>query len=336
MFLNKYAIAYLTAILVSVAAPNAVHASDTIKIRVAGWNMESGDSSSSFLKSQIGKKIGIDIWGFSEVAGNSALNDFEIGAGIGESGSFESILGRSGGSDRLAIIYNSDRLELVESSEIEGNDPNLFRRHRKPLTATFRGKTTGQKFKFMVNHLARGDARARKAQAEFLNDWASNQNDPIIAVGDFNFDYHVDLGDSGKRDAAFDEMVEGNTWIWLKPNQLTKTQASDRYNSVLDFVFVANPLDGWSAKSVILRRDGDEPAPYGDFDDSNKMTDHRPVDATFEFSLEDRVADRREDEQDDAEVSNTARLVALEEKLQELEGEIASIRADIGSLINSD
>lgn len=298
-------------------------AQQSISFRVAGWNMESGESSDSFLQMQIGEKDGIDLWGFTEVRNDEALQAFEIGAEQGERADFERILGASGGADRMGIVYNTTRLQLLEQSEIEPNDPNLFRRHRKPLIAKFRGVTTGIEFIFMVNHLARGDAGARKAQARFLNSWALSQSDPIIAVGDYNFDYHVSFGDGGDRDAAFDELVEDGRWVWVKPTRLTKTQASDRFNSVLDFVFVANPLSNWSATSTILSRAGDAPAPIGDFDDDREATDHRPVDAIFTARLANRLMDRREDEGLTSESSREA----LEVRLEALESEAREIRA---------
>jgi len=67
----------------------------------------------------------------------------------------------------------------------------------------------------------------------------------------------------------------------LKPARLVKTQSDDRFNTVLDFVFVANAPFGWTGFSTILNRDGDQPAIDLDFDDDDEASDHRPVDAMF-------------------------------------------------------
>lgn len=48
----------------------------------------------------------------------------------------------------------------------------------------------------MLKHLARRDAIMRRGQAEGLREWAKTQSLPIIAMGDFNFDYdfHTEKG----------------------------------------------------------------------------------------------------------------------------------------------
>jgi|GEM_PF-5879224 len=49
----------------------------------------------------------------------------------------------------------------------------------------------------------------------------------------------------------------------------------DRYpDSILDFVFVANDAKNWSGKSNVVVRSGD-------FPDSDKTSDHRPVITSF-------------------------------------------------------
>ena len=291
---------------------------ETIEFRIAAWNMESGDSSDTLLKSQLGAKKGIEIWGLSEVRNNTAAQAFEEGAEIGESSNFETILRTTGGGDRLAIIYNADRLTLIGHEELT---VGLFRRHRAPLVAHFRGNSTGTEFKVMVNHLARGDANARHDQANFLNTWVQSETLPIAAVGDFNFDYHVTFGDGGNRDQGFDNMIKDGHWIWLKPEPLLKTQASRRFNSVLDFVFVANPPSNWAGKSTILKRAGDEPATARGFDDSSDETDHRPVDAMVEFTLLPG-----EDGDDDDGGPSTTEISQIIERLDKLEAQIRALR----------
>ncbi|MDF1816205.1 MAG: endonuclease/exonuclease/phosphatase family protein, partial [Verrucomicrobiales bacterium] len=255
-----------------------------ISIRIAGWNMESGDSDSGFLKNQLGEKEGIAIWGLSEVMNSSVLKSFEQGAEIGEQGDFERILGTSGGSDRLGILFDTSRVELLDTFELhemqEGNPD-----HRAALVAKFKGKITGQEFFFLVNHLARGNRQMRLRQAVFLNRWAAEEMNrsglPLVVVGDFNMDLDLNGGlfDPDKRDPAYDAMIAGGIWRHLAPENMVKTQASDSFNTILDFVFVSNPPVGWTGVSRILGRAGDDIANLVDFDDDSQATDHRPVDA---------------------------------------------------------
>jgi endonuclease/exonuclease/phosphatase family metal-dependent hydrolase len=301
----------------------ALAQSETITLRVAGWNMESGESDDNLLRGQIAEKDVVDIWGFSEVRDAGALAAFERGAEEGEDAEFDAILGTTGGGDRLAIAFDTTVLELVGSEELttmQGGNPS----HRAALVAHFKGKRTGQEFKVMVNHLARGDSTLRLEQATFLNDWARTQPVPVIALGDYNFDYHVDFGDGGSRDPGFDAMVEDEAFIWVKPGTLAKTQASDSFNTVLDFVFVANPIPGWTGKSVILTRDGDGPAAGGDFDDDSRQTDHLPIDAVFEMVVSGDADD--EEEGDDAGAGDVSREDVLR-RLDAIEEELGNIRA---------
>ncbi len=282
------------AVLLGIGSPLAL--AEAVSIRVAGWNMESGESSQTLLEQQLAAKQGVDIWGLCEVENRDALMAFEAGAEEGENGDFKAILGATGGADRLAILYDTGVVDLLGSEELTAM--TLGRSGlRAPLVAHFKGKRTSQEFKFMVNHLARGDAQARLEQSEMLNEWARAQFLPVIAVCDYSYDYHVSFGDQGRRDAGFDAITGDGTFIWVRPERLVKTQASDRYMTVLDFIFVANLPLGWTGESRILKRAGDAPAVTMDFNDSAQATDHRPVDATFTFLGE---ADPSADPDDDA------------------------------------
>jgi hypothetical protein len=310
--------------LLGALAASHAHA-ELVTLRVAGWNMESGESDDQHLKAQIGEKEGIDLWGFSEVRDLAAAEAFAEGAETGENADYELILGNTGGSDRLAIVYNTNRLELIGTEEL---DEQIFSNHRVPLVAHFRGKASGLEFKFMVNHLARGNAQARLSQARFLNDWVRSEPVPVMALGDYNFDYHVEFGDQGERDAGFDAMLKGNAWIWLKPERLVKTQADDQFMSVLDFVFVANPPAGVTGVSAILDQAGDAPATDLDFGDSQRDTDHRPVAAVFTVGTETPPVEilLASDEGEAAGSDRDAileRIRALQAELSELESLVA-------------
>ena len=134
----------------------------------------------------------------------------------------------------------------------------------------------------IVNHLARGENDLRTDQARALRRWAADRTEPVIAAGDFNFDYEFS---SAKGNPAFDAMLEGDTWQWVKPDPLVDSNWSedrkrlgpgvDSYpNSILDFVFVANAARTWRAEADVIVRPGD-------FPDDNRTSDHRPIVATF-------------------------------------------------------
>lgn len=98
---------------------------------------------------------------------------------------------------------------------------------------------------------------------------------PIIAVGDFNFDYDFATKNGNE---AFRQFMQDGIWKWVKPEKLVDTNWADRNNdgvddypgSMLDFVFAANAAKEWKTECRVIFRDGD-------FPDDDKTSDHRPV-----------------------------------------------------------
>ncbi|MEQ8468470.1 hypothetical protein [Coleofasciculus sp. E1-EBD-02] len=133
-----------------------------------------------------------------------------------------------------------------------------------------------QEFLFVVNHLYRSSESSRHEQARLLNEWGRSQQLPIIAAGDYNFDWDVV---SGIHDEGWDLITADDVFTWVKPDKLIATICSNRYNSVLDFVFVAGEAKNWPASSVILY--GDPSDAY--CPDDQTTSDHRPILATFQL-----------------------------------------------------
>lgn len=244
-------------------------------IRVAGWNVEGNgnDIDPALIERQLGQKNGIDIWGLSEVR-PQMFDAMVRGAAIGENARFDIVRGSTGNNIRLAIVFDTSKVDLLSSEELRNR---VFNRHRAPLVAKFRGRSTGTEFLFMVNHLASGSASANLAQAQFLNNWATRQSLPVVMVGDLNFRVSVPTG-LGR--PGYDVLRFGN-WFELAPIFITRTGAN--FNSVLDHVFIANRhlAPGWSGEARILNRSGDSPSTTSNFSDGPRESDHLPVDATL-------------------------------------------------------
>ncbi len=239
-------------------------------LTVVSWNVESGGSDDQTIRQRMASFEGVDVWGLSEVASVAAAGVFETGAEDGEEANFEKIVSTTGGGDRLAIIFNADRFRLVRSQELlninQGN-------HRAPLVAELQEVASNRNFLFMVNHLARGNAALRRQQATQLNDWVRTQTLPVIAVGDYNFDWEV-IGGDQDHDVGFDNMTNGAVWTWVRPATLIKSQCSPNFNSVLDFIFVNAAAQSWSGTSEII-------VVPNDCDPSPLTSDHRPLFGTF-------------------------------------------------------
>ena len=128
----------------------------------------------------------------------------------------------------------------------------------------------------MNNHLARGREHVRTMQAKQLVEWARDQNVPIVALGDYNFDY---VFKTRRGNDGFDAMLRDNIWKWVEPEELIDTSwfdnpenpdgRDDYEGSMLDFAFVAGAATEWKSECRVIVRPGD-------FPDDDKTSDHRP------------------------------------------------------------
>ncbi len=247
-------------------------------LRVLTWNVESEGADPDVIAGQLQALPAYHVYALCEVK-RTDLRRYTDAIGNGKPSLFRNIHSATGHHDRLEIIFDTSRLELLESRELfvvrrtAVNDEQW--RHRSPLVAKFRDKQWNRSFLLVLNHLARGDAVLRARQAEGLTRWAAGTRLPVIAVGDFNFDYDFA---THQGNAAFDVFLRGNTWKWIRPQVLIDTNwadfdedGKDDYpGSLLDFAFTAGVARRWSATSqVIVQR--------GDFPDDESTSDHRPL-----------------------------------------------------------
>lgn len=263
---------YLVALILSALISFPALASEELKI--IGFNVESGwrpESDLETIKGQISSYTPQHIWGFSEVSKNDWPEGLAKAAGPG----FKKILGTTS-SDRLLIVFDAGRLALNGSEELK--DYQYGNGGRAPLIAEFTDNLTGVVFKFMVNHLHRGNGDKRLQQAEGLNAWVRTQAVPIIAVGDYNFDFNLPPKPI-KADAGYHAMIKDGAWLWVTPDILVSTQCDPNYKSVLDFAFVAGGAKLVPRESYILETDDE----YCHRDES-LWADHRPV--ALEITLE--------------------------------------------------
>jgi len=92
-----------------------------ITLTVVGFNVESGDARPEVV-SRLVERVNGDIWGFCEVKDAYWARLFERAAeraGGGWPGAdYGRVLGTTGGEDRLLIVYDLKKLELVSSFEL--------------------------------------------------------------------------------------------------------------------------------------------------------------------------------------------------------------------------
>lgn len=249
----------------------ATAVADAGTLTLVGWNVESGGALQSVVAERIAALDGVDIWGLSEVLQVDA-EAYEFAAEEGEDSDFASLLGTTGAADRLLLIWDARRFEQTGGGELR----DIALGGRAPLYVQLRNQTTLDEMIVLVNHLHRSNSTARRQQAQLLNAWAQHQPLPLIALGDYNFDWDLKDGEQ-KHDPGYDALTAGDVWRWVRPATLVTTQCSGwpcRYQSVLDFVFVAGEAQTWPAVAEIVVAEGD-------FPDSNTTPDHRPVRVTF-------------------------------------------------------
>ena len=244
---------------------------------ILAWNIEAAGSDAATIKSQLQTLVPFDILALSEVS-QAAAKDF-----ASRWNDASQLIGSSGGDARLLLAWNPDKFDQLAGEELKVIGGKEFAPgvQAAPLVAHLKEKSSGQEFKIIMNHLARGSAELRGTQAELLCNWAREQKVPIIAVGGYNFDYDFV---TRKGNPAFQLFLDSGVWKWIEPRVPIDTNWADRNrdgkddfpDSMLDFVFVAGPAKQWKITAdVIFRRH--------DFPDDDHTSDHRPIHTAVEL-----------------------------------------------------
>jgi endonuclease/exonuclease/phosphatase family metal-dependent hydrolase len=241
------------------------------QLSVLAWNVESDGSDPETILKQIQALGQFDVIALSEVLPTTEAlwkQAFKNGAVV---------MSSSGGRDRLVIAYNADAWELVRVLELDKYGDQVINpgNHRSPLIVHLKNRTTGYEFMLMNNHLARGKADVRTQQSVGISAWARDQTLPMLAVGDYNFDFDFRTKSGNE---SFRTFLAAGVWQWVEPKAWVDTNWDDRDgdgkdnypDSMLDFVFVAGPAKAWQVECEAIVR-------AGDFPDDNKTSDHRPV-----------------------------------------------------------
>jgi endonuclease/exonuclease/phosphatase family metal-dependent hydrolase len=277
------------------------------EFRLLTWNVESNRpgsrpvSDARVIASQLVSMLRrpatrAEIVALSEVAPADVLA-YRRAVEIAFRGPVDHATSASGGfrdADSLLLVVDARRFRIEEVAELHRyagitanfnlDDPESPEhgtlRARSPLAVRLRDTDSDQTFWLVVVHLARGEADLRTDQARMLQQWAADQDGPVIAAGDFNFDFDFR---TRQGNPGFDAMLAGGTWQWLEPDPLIDTNwaadrddpSRDRYpDSILDFVFVANAATRWQGESDVVVREKD-------FPDDERTSDHRPLITSF-------------------------------------------------------
>ena len=244
--------------MVAVGLACAARLAGAEPLTIVAYNVESGGAQAATVALEIERIAGVDIWGFSELAGWPWLEVFERAAERGNQADFGTVLGTTGeydapdrDPDQLAFLYRKDRLELLGHRELHSINDWA---HRSPLVAEFRLKEKNSTFLVVLNHLASGDAKLRIEQSWQLREWAFFRRPPVIMMGDFNYRWTIGKSD-GEPPRGFDALTRGGVLTWVRPAPLTNTWCGGALTSVLDFIFVNAAARAWKGQSDVIESD---------------------------------------------------------------------------------
>lgn len=242
-----------------------------VSFNVLGTNFRPAASVNQIAKLMESYK-GTSLWGLSEVPADWAT-ELEAAAETAANGrDMQALLGTTGSADRLLILF--DATKFTQEGTLQEEQGMTYGRGRAPIWVRLTHSDTGTGFIFMVNHLHRIATDKRISQAKDLHGWADGKG-PVIAVGDYNFDYELP---DGEHNEAYFHFTRDGVWEWAKPSNAVKTSCSANYNGILDFVFLAGDARNWQATSKILEESSSYCARRNE-DDPYAYSDHRPVQA---------------------------------------------------------
>ena len=241
---------------------------------VESWNVESIDPDPHMAALHIAETEGVHLWGLCGVRNEWWAELFRDAAVEDEQREMTGILSPTRGSDRLLILYDPGRFDLIRYFEFGWSDEPWHKPDmalRPSLVAQFRHYPTGQEFFFMVNCL---HPKWTAQQVDKIAKWAGRQSLPVIAVGTYYFQYN--LGPEPLRcdgQAGLSSLLADGVFQWVRPEELVTTYDSP-FNTIEDFVFVANAAGTMYGQSRIV---------VGPDDFTARPTHgaHRPVRATF-------------------------------------------------------
>lgn len=204
--------------------------------------------------------------------------------------------GNTGGSQRLALIWNKSRVTVSDIGELRGfeREPvdgtnNVKTFPRIPLTAYVESKrANGVDFRIVTVHLYWSVDQARFAEAKRLNDWvgellAGDNDEDLVIIGDFNTK-PMGAGETGTS-VTIENLIANDHLerVSAEHDEFTTPESEERY----DHAFLTSALmNEFIAGSWDVRREAVEAFPFQFMRD---MSNHVPV--TIQLRDEDDDAD---------------------------------------------
>lgn len=237
------------------SAPDAPTTSDEPALasraafELVAWNINSGvdaepQADLDAIRHHIARYPDVQLFALSEVHPTWAV---PLQRAAEESGRrFRTLMSEDGRQQRLALVVDTSRFDIVEWQELHRVDTDG--RGRAPLAALLRDRATDLAMMVVVVHLRRGDAAARVREASVLAELLDELEYPTLLVGDFNFDCAAEQHPPRDCNEGWHALQESAEIRWRPHRGLAPTHcARGRYFSVLDYVFTANEATRWDA-----------------------------------------------------------------------------------------
>lgn len=223
-------------------------------------------------------ETGVDVFGLQEIEGDGAL------ALLGLPDDYAWVVGRSGWSQNLAILYRRDRVTVADVREI--HLPGTEFPSKDPLAARVQSLDGALAFTLVVVHMnpfpSTDDTTYRQLQIAGLHQWLTAGLDrspppepPVIVVGDFN-DTHEGIH------RALDTLTPFEAdprFVFVEDACPGSSQT--RYPSRIDHLVIDAALTPRLGDPACVIDRFDERAPYADYPDGyrgrSNISTHRPL-----------------------------------------------------------
>lgn len=220
----------------------------TAPFRMLVWNVNSGvtpepQAELEVIVEGIESQPGAAIYALSEVH-PGWVRALTAAADQAGASTYDATLSETGRQQRLLLLVDTERFRPLEINEL--HRINADGRGRSPIGALLEDRETGEELFVVVVHLRRGNASARQQEAAALREFVGRLDVPTLLLGDFNMDCDADVEEVAGCNDAYEALTSGGAVVWRPHQSREATHCSrGRYNSVLDYVFVAGEATRW-------------------------------------------------------------------------------------------
>ncbi len=200
-------------------------------------------AASEALIRKIGTEKDTNFW---VLTGNSSLlmtDKYRAAAETAQAAPFKAE-NRMTGTAGFVVLYRADKFAVTGVTS-----PRLYRTgsgERSPFVLRLRERAVGREFLLAVNSFYAGNREKRHRQASKFKKWAETQPLPVIAAGDFQFEWNRE---TGRGDRGFRRLTRDHILDWLRPENIAEICTGQ---AIQDFVFLGGGAQNWFASGRLL------------------------------------------------------------------------------------